>query len=323
MKMKESSGFWMATLVLAIGACLSACTSTRLSTTPDPLNPAYGYPEGSQPKVLAIYYPYGPYFKRTVPDIIPIPDYQEGCWNEERMLHDLEQFSSTGLDGIICVVDVKDAEDKEKQERWSRFVELAAKPYQLPVVFMLDRSGEYSFGQANAFFRFLFETGTADKVNYLALPDAAGGRKKPVVIIGPRLQIGERHPGITLLRANGENPIWCLKPSANPLDLAVAGRDGRQVVIPAAIYDASTNVWTLPQDKGNTLGEGLKAALAKHPDYIVISSWNNFESGDFAAPSTLDGGKTLLRLSRELATIKEEFKRRDLKNAQPQPPVPK
>ena len=312
---------WMAALVAAISLCLSACAPVRLSTMPDPLNPGYGYPAGHSPKVFAVYYPYGPYFKRTVPEVVPIPDYTEGCWNDDRMIHDLEQLSSVGFDGVICVVDVKDTENKDKQERWSRFVKLAAmrSSGHLQVVFMLDRSDRYSFGQASVFFRFLFESGIAEDANYFKLPDVAGSREKPVVIIGPRLQIGERHPGISLLRANGENPAWCLKPSTNPLDLVASGRDGRQVVIPTACYDAATNAWILPQDKGNTLGEGLKAALAKHPDYIVVSGWNNFETGDFASPSTLDEGKTMLRLMHELATIKAEFIRRDT----PVPPPPK
>jgi hypothetical protein len=317
--MKTPRGYWLAALLVAIGVCLSACNSTRLSTIPDPLVPCYGYPEGSQPKVFVLYHPYGSYFKRTVPEVMPIPDYKEGCWNDERMIRDLERLSSAGLDGVICVVDIKDVEDKEKQERWSRFVKLALlSSSRLQVVFMLDRSGNYSVGQASVFFRFLFETGTAEEPNYLTLPDVAGSRNKPVVIVGPHLQIGERRPGISLLRTSGENPVWCLTPSTNPLEPVAAGHDGRQVIIPAAIYDAAAKVWILPQDKGETLGNGLKAALAKHPEYIILSSWNNFEVGDFIEPSTLDGGRTMLRLTRELATVKEEFKRRDLqKNAPP------
>jgi hypothetical protein len=314
----------MAVLMMATGVCLSACTSTRLSTFPDPLNPCYGYPEGRQPRIFVIYHPYGSFFKRTVPEIMPIPDYKEGCWNDERMVRDLERMVSAGIDGIICVVDIKDIEDKEKQERWSRFVKLAClSSNQLKVVFMLDRSGDYAFGPASVFFRFLFDTGTADEPDYFTLPDVAGSRHKPVVITGPRLQIVDRHPGVSLLRASGENPVWCLKPSVNPLDPVAVGRDGRQAIIPAAIYDAAASIWILPQDKGNTLGEGLKAALARHPDYIVISSWNNFEAGDFVEPSTQDGGKTMLRLTSELAMVKEEFKRRELKNAQPAVPAPK
>jgi hypothetical protein len=314
----------MAALLIGLGLGLAGCSSLRLSTQPDPLNPGYGYPAGHRPKVLALYHPYGAYFKRTVPEVVPIPDYKEGCWNDERMIRDLERLSSTGLDGIICVVDVKDTEDKEKQERWSRFVKLAMiSSTRLQVVFMLDQGRDYSFGQASVFFRFLFESGVAEEPNYFMLPDAAGSRNKPVVILGPRLQIGERHPGITLLRTSGENPFWCLKPSTNPLDRVAAGRNGRQVIIPAAAYDASTHAWILPQDKGQTLGDGLMAALNQHPDYIIISSWNDFAAGDFVEPSTLDGGKTMHRLARELATVKAEFSRCEALAAQPPPPAAK
>jgi hypothetical protein len=65
------------------------------------------------------------------------------------------------------------------------------------------------------------------------------------------------------------------------------------------------------------------AALNQHPDYIIISSCNDFAAGDFVEPSTLDGGKTMHRLARELATVKAEFSRCEALAVQPPPPAAK
>jgi len=66
--------------------------------------------------------------------------------------------------------------------------------------------------------------------------------------------------------------------------------------VAAGHYLPAERRWAVPRREGKTLVEALSAARAVTPAWVVVGSWNDYASGSFVEPNSLDQESVVERL---------------------------
>ena len=65
--------------------------------------------------------------------------------------------------------------------------------------------------------------------------------------------------------------------------------------------------WPLPRRSGKGLRGALESLEEKRPDRVVVRSWNDFSSGDFAEPNSLDSKRMLAALTKGINRLRVAY----------------
>ncbi|NOY81217.1 MAG: hypothetical protein GXP31_09455 [Kiritimatiellaeota bacterium] len=261
---------------------------------------------GASPPAIAVhYFPYGPAFSRTL--FAPVPEYRG--WTNERMERDLSRMAHTGIDVVVVRVELGEfLSDDYRRERFERFVALASSSrfgdLNVPqIVFEVVRDEPVS---QQGFGRFL-EWFVSKDIG--AFSSYYRRRGRALVLLGPALiAVAARHPAVCFEAGGGRGSSW----RWGALGTAGAMPDAKacRVLIRAGGLDGVDErgrpVWSVPRRGGRTLRTAFREVLAQGPKMVLISSWNDYESGDFIEPNSLDGSRVLTVLREELSRLRAE-----------------
>ncbi len=270
-----------------------------------------GLPAGAVPPAIVVhYFPYGPAFSRRF--FAPVPDYSG--WTNERMVRDLSRMARTGIDLAVVRIDLGGfLADDYRRERFERFVALAASsrfgdrpaPRILFEVVapntMVSRRG---FGE---FLDWFVAKGLRSFSSYYREDGRA------VILLGPNLRaVAVRHPAVCFGAGEGRGGAWHWSTPGAANASSVSGTTGpeRRIVLSAGRLGGADRrgrpVWAVPRRAGRTLRAAFRQALAQAPAMILISSWNDFERGDFIEPNSFDGDRVLTTLRDEIERMRPE-----------------
>jgi hypothetical protein len=232
-----------------------------------------------EPRLAFVYHPYGPSLKREL--AAPHPDYQG--WTDMRMRLDTQRMRRAGADLALVVLDPTELlAQPERQERYQRFLAFAAQAG-LPVVWYLPPGSGAHLGRLT------------DWLLALSLERSPAYRQvegRPVVASADAVTWA--HPGIGVeVWAWEPHPAWAELP---PLAGAQCALARLAVLVEAGRYSSAEGRWVLPRREGRPLAEAVSAARAIGPAWVVVASWNDFATGSFVEPNSLDQEQVLERL---------------------------
>ncbi len=268
--------------------------------TPAPVEPPVFAPnEIYRPEIGLVYHPFGPAFTQDLAR--PVPNYQG--WTSERMDRDLRRMAGCGSDFVLAVIKLDDITEDELN-RYAEFFGVAERlGGSAPRIALLITTERYDRTKMAAILEWLVNSPLLGHSAWYRL----GG--KPLIVLGPGLnECRERHPALTFRRATDANSEWRWQLEGGPAALRLS-KNKEQVFIRAGLVVGDTAdgtyTWALPRNKGNTLKYFLWQAAQVRAPIICISSWNDFASGDFIEPNSLDGNQLMNRLQEELGRIRQ------------------
>jgi len=287
-------------MLLYMGICaLVALTGCKTAPLPPP---EFAPGEQYRPTVAIVYYPFGKCFGRTIAE--PLPNYSS--WTDGRMDRDLRRISQSGVDVVALMMPLEEIGSGEDAEfvlqRYSRFLELAlnARPRPLSVMLCVESANYDAKNMQTALAWIVLPSTLAHK----ALFRADG---KPLVVLANGMDAcRERHPAIKFRRASPKGDEWLWDSPSSPTTQLGAGNIDRQVFIRAGLVASVAGgqvTWKAPRDKGKTLRYAFWHAYRARARFIVVSSWNDFVSGDFIEPNSLDKERTMETLTEEIARV--------------------
>jgi hypothetical protein len=296
--------FLLGVCAAGAAAALIGWGCEMIGGTPPPPVP---YTASEQPVFLITYYPYRPDGSFLAQ---PIPNYRS--WTGERMERDLRRMSQIGLDGVLVAITPELFGDAFRRSRLEAFVRLAGTggPSRLPmrVSFFLEPSpdgGGTSFSRDDLGGWFVTS----------GLRDAPGCLKidgRPVVVVGPGVSVtGPNHPAVSFLMTDAASSAEWHWPRPGAPGRWALGSPGAQVLVRAGFKGngvaGDQKTWQLPRDRGKTLQYQLWKAFERHAMTICVSSWNDFTSGDFIEPNSLDGQMAYDILALEIARARSRL----------------
>jgi hypothetical protein len=293
--MKNVRLFSISALVALCAVMFSGCLS------PEAEFPGFQPGETYTPKIGVTYYPFIRKMKRLAR---PIPDYQG--WTDERMSRDLRRMQESGVNWVIPVVDLTELNEFAMQ-RLQRFIairnELGPK---MPQISFCLESEDYREQQMLAFLGWLTQP---DLLGQQALLHWQG---KVLLILGKGLEnCTSHHPALAFRRTTPYARQWLWQAPASPDQQLALSPNGEQIFIQAGLVDRAQSpkrgsiVWLTPRKKGKTLRNALWQAASLRAPFICIASWNDFESGDFIEPNSLDGEHLFRTLTQETGRIQQ------------------
>ena len=263
-----------------------------------------GSAEGGKPLSVALcYYPYGSGLVRSL--ATPVPDY-EG-WTDERMQRDIGRMVSAGVDVVLLQLDLSGGGEEFRLERYRRFLEVVdqeAGDAKLTAVFWLN---SVSTSALTEFVRWHVRRGVG------ALGSHYRVKGQPVVMLGHGVAASPvRHPALGLRKADVPDADWSLGPDRG--ERVWVRADGRVAVLrpglaPADGSRTKDKRWPLPRRNGRPLWEALTSLASLEgelPARIVVRSWNDFSSGDFVEPNSLDGKRMLRSLTEGIERLRAQ-----------------
>lgn len=285
-------------------ACLG-CLSSRKPATSDPQGADWPYVTGQCPRFLILYLPYP---QNGAPLALPSPT--TPGWTDQRMERDVSRILGAGLDGIVLGIQPETLADTFQTERVVRFAQLVASraPAGFGVVLMIVPSASSPVSMdAEAIGQWLSTSGIQ---NCRALQRQAG---RVVVMLSPQVSLsGAPHPAALVVPMGSASSSWrWQEPAAVDRFTPTAAPDGQLVVYggwrgPAAPGgNGGSTPWEMERRRGKALQEELSRAFAARALTICISSWNNYVTGDFVEPNTLDGDAVLKRLTAVIREAKD------------------
>lgn len=265
-------------LLAAIGA-IAGCAAPRV---PPEVPTAY------DPVLGILYYPFSSADKPTVARAQP----DRSGWTSGSMDMDLRRMGKAKIDVVFVVLNAADTE-RFQVERVDHFVRLAAGLGQnAPRVAVWIRGEEGSApSRVRSLISMLVQSGAPTSPGWFR------PNNRPLLVLQNCGSTVSRHPAFSFRRAGSNATTWAAP--EGPRRRATFGDNGRQALVSAGYWDAETREWIVKRNRGLTFREQLWEAVAKQPETIVLSSWNDFHRGDFLAPNTLDGEKPYQRLIEE------------------------
>lgn len=268
--------------------------------------PALSYDAESKPILLCRYWPYGACQSRS--GAAPIPDYHG--WTGERMDRDLRRLREAGFDVVLISFRLEDAADPFKRERARLFLDrMSQSAAPLQAAFMLGggSDGDADREAAAQFVRWY----VSQRVGALRASFRVDG--KALLVLASDLAASTvMHPALTIRQTAGSGARWTWLPPGAAVSGSSLSPDDQIVVragtAPRGSVGGRDEDWPLPRRRGKTLLSGLRAAFAIKGRLICVESWNDYETGSFLEPNTMDGTRVLdsfrqeiLRLRRHLA----------------------
>ena len=233
--------------------------------------------ETARPLMSIVYYPYGPAIDRSIAS--PHPDFSG--WSDQRMRMDLRRIHRAGFDQIILRIDLPYLQNDPSTyaSRVRHFIDMAhalASSDSPGIVIELDCDQILQMDiDLNSVLRW---------VESLKLHEA---------------HVYSKLEGLPLIRLRGESTPKKLK----HVGLAIDDNDRDEVRLIAGKYNRiamKADSWLIPRDKGKTAIHEMKRAVQSGTSSIVLESWNDFWSGSFIQPNSLDKDIALERVSRYL-----------------------
>jgi len=284
-------------MVCALWIVAGGCASLRGAL------PSVSFPFGkpaAPPKIVVRYFPYGPSLDRRF--FAPVPDYR--LWTDSRMVKDLDRMGAAGIDEVVVHVSSEGFGPAFRRERFGRFVVLASKPgvTRPRVVFELGADISGNVDLFSAFQAWFLHQHVGGLSAYLR--EESG---RPLIFFenagnSPAL----RHPAIAY-RGIGPGNAWAWSHPA-PEDLLTRAGRRRVVAICAGLLSGRDErgrlIWKIPRHGGRTIRAELRAACNLGAETILVSSWNDFSSGDCLEPNTYDGNEMIEAFSREIQRLR-------------------
>jgi hypothetical protein len=285
----------MSALLPLCAVVFSGCLSPEASF------PGFQPGETYTPTIGVTYHPFIRKMKRLAR---PIPDYRG--WTDERMSRDLRRMQESGVNWVIPVLDLTELNEFAKQ-RLQRFIAIRNElGSQMPQITFCLESEDYREQQILAF------------LGWLTQPDLLGEQAllhwqgKVLLILGKGLEnCTAHHPALAFRRTTPYARQWLWEAPAAPDQKLALSPNGEQVFIQAGLVDRAQSpkresiVWLKARKKGKTLRNALWQAASLRAEFICIASWNDFESGDFIEPNSLDGEHLFRTLIRETARVQQ------------------
>ncbi len=267
---------------------------------PSARRPQFSDSESYRPRTGILYYPVGRCQDRTISR--PMPDYRG--WTNERMARDLRRIHAAEIDFVVTVIELDQLNDFYLQ-RLAEFVDIGHHlgPEAPKIAFcLLSFQQKYDQRKMLMFLEWMIDSGQVEQDGYFRL----GG--KPLVILGPGMEpYNERHPAFSFRRAFSATSEWAWGGNGEFPWSAVTGRSPEQAFVRAGRALVRGNRpgyhWDIPRHRGRTLRNGLWDAAGKRAAIILISSWNDFSSGDFVEPNDLDQERLYRVLQREIPRL--------------------
>lgn len=205
---------------------------------------------------------------------------------------DLQRMAKAKIDVVFVLLDVA-ATERYMVERVDHFVRLAAELQEdAPRVAVWIRGGKDSTpSRVRSLISMLVQSEAPTSPGWFRAD------RRPLLVLENCGSAGSRHPAFSFRRAGPKPSMWAAP--EGPQQRAEFGEKGRQALISAGYWDDETSEWIVARNRGLTFREQLWDAVAKRPDIIVVSSWNNFHRGDFLVPNSRDGEKSYQRLIEE------------------------
>lgn len=266
--------------------------------------PSWPYGAGERPRFFVLYLPYG---QNGAPLAMASPSAYG--WTDERMARDVSRFVAAGLDGLILGLQPTLFSDPLQTERLIRFLDLieGRDAATLSVVLMLIPPAPAGVAlDAEVVGRWL----TAHDLQRRACLHRREGR---VMLVCPpdATLSGPPHPALYALRTGTAGAPWSWSDPAEPTRATPCGAD-RQVVVYAGWRGRTAPVdakgrpqWEMERQGGRALEAEIRRAYSAKAGLICISSWNNYVTGDFIEPNTLDGDAVLRRLTTLIRRARE------------------
>jgi hypothetical protein len=274
---------------------LSGCRTFQ-HLSPPPIR----YTDKAAPVFLMKYYPYRPngYFIAQ-----PVPNYTG--WTGERMERDLGRMTLIGIDGVLVVVTPGMFADRFRRDRLLAFISMARRT-DLRIGFFLEPGPGGSTFQREALGEWVVAAGLR------SAPACMKRNGRPLFIVGPGVRLdGPNHPAVSFVHTKPVFREWRW-PNPGAAKRWHLGKPGDQVLVRAGFRGADgvaddEKTWTLPRSRGKTLQRQLWRAYDLRALTICISSWNDYTSGDFVEPNTLDGRAAYELLALEIARARRKI----------------
>lgn len=258
------------------------------------------------PTIAVRYFPYGPSLERA--GLTPIPDYRG--WTNERMERDICRMVNAGISLIVVRIDLGEFwQDKYQRERFERFVTMASSPRvsgseRVSVVFEVTQRGPGAERNLRHLLDWFVDKGIGSMQSYFQW------HGRSLILLGAgTMNTTLRHPAIGFSTSGGQGSLWNWE--ASPLAVSrntPLPSSARQLAVSAGKLEGTDArgrlTWSVPRRKGRTLRTALRAAFAQRPTLVLVSSWNDYEHGDFVEPNSLDGDRLLNTLKREIARLR-------------------
>ena len=287
----------LASVVCMVAVFVGGCVSVS--------PPSLEYAVDGRPEFLVVYHPYDRGLSRTVAE--PKPNYRG--WPYERMERDLERMWQAGVGVLLLTLDADRALDSVRVGSYNRLFELALGRDRGPkIAFWLYRSSEGGdCGEViDAFIRWHIGSGLGRSAAHFRVDG------RPLVVLGQGFDafVGN-HPALTLRRTGGVGARWTRRLTTDVGEAVVCG-DKRQVIVSALSprrdgAPTSSKELLRRRRRGMALRDALWAAFRAQAGMICVSSWNDFESGDFTEPNSLDERRMYQVLTEEIARARRHL----------------
>jgi hypothetical protein len=285
-------------LVTALQGCRSSAPGQLTESLPWP------YGRGERPRFYMLYLPY---IQNGVPLAMPSP-YTSG-WTDARMERDLDRLVAVGLDGLILALQPEVFTDALQTERVSRFLDLIESkggPGFSVVLMLIPPSPAAAAVDAEALGRWLATHGLLQRAGLYR------HEGRVMVLCSPEVTLsGPPHPALYAVRPGSPGATWTWGDPGEPARAVPTGPE-RQVLVHAGWRGRSAPVdakgrprWELERRGGLTLAAEIQNAYSAKAGLICISSWNNYVTGDFVEPNSLDEGAVLGKLAAVIRQAKE------------------
>ena len=253
---------------------------------------------------MVLYLPYG---QNGAPLAMASPNTYG--WTDERMARDVSRFVGAGLDGLILGLQPTLFADPLQTERVSHFLDLieGRGTAGLSVVLMLIPPGPAGVSvEAEVVGRWL---AAPDLQRHACLYRREG---RVMLVCPPEATLsGPPHPALYAVRTGAAGALWSWGDPAEATRGTPCGAD-RQVVVYAGWRGRTAPVdakgrpqWEIERQGGRALEAEIRKAFSAKAGLICISSWNNYVTGDFVEPNTLDGDAVLRRLTALIRRARE------------------
>ncbi len=252
------------------------------------------------PLIAVHYFPYSRSLIRKIAS--PIPDYHG--WTDERMVKDLDRMGIAGI-SVVCVeVSSSAFSEPYRRERYAHFAALASRPgVNRPQVLFVLGAGFNAVPQlGQTFLGWFLSRRIGDFTGYYR----EDGR--PVIGLGEGAEaLTLYHPALRFRIFFGAQAEWKWEHvSVDDLRrMESGGGDPARVLSLCAGYTRGLRdrhgrlIWSIPRRRGRTLRNELRWVVRLRPRVVLLSSWNDFQSGDFIEPNSLDQSRAFEVLQRE------------------------
>jgi hypothetical protein len=285
-------------LVTGVVGCRSNGSNSAAPT------PTWPYEAGERPRFTMLYLPYA---QNGAPLAMPSPTAYG--WTDERMERDLSRLLNAGLDGLILGLQPTTFADPLQTERVLRFLDLVegrgTTAFEVTLL-LVPTSPASAAIDAEAVGRWL---ATHDLQRRTCLRQQDG---RVMLVCPPGMALsGPPHPALYTVRIGMAGAAWAWGDPGDPARSKPTGAD-RQVLVYAGWRGRTAPVdakgrpqWDIERQGGRALEAEVRNAFNAKAGLICISSWNNYVTGDFIEPNSLDGDAVLRRLTALIRQARE------------------